>query len=100
MAKVTVKFIVKANSKKAYLVGNQANLGNWDPAKAVELTKEDGVFSLSKQFDENANVEFKVLASKTFAAVEKGENGEEIANRTFTATKGLKVNVYVANFAK
>ena len=100
MAKVTVKFVVKANTKKAYIVGNQANLGAWDPSKAVALTLEDGVFTASKQFEANDFVEFKVLAAKTFDAVEKGVNGEEIANRTFTATKGLKVEASVANFAK
>ncbi|MBR4496827.1 MAG: hypothetical protein IKP12_06835 [Acholeplasmatales bacterium] len=100
MAKVTVKFVVKANAKKAYIVGSSENLGAWNPANAVALTKEDGVFTLSKQFDADAYVEFKVLAGKTFDAVEKGVYGEEVANRTFTATKGLKVEAQVANFAK
>ena len=100
MAKVTVKFVVKANTKKAYLVGSSSNLGAWDSAKAVALTLEDGVFTASKQFDANDYVEFKVLAAKTFDAVEKGVYGEEVANRTFTATKGLKVEAEVANFAK
>ena len=100
MAKVTVKFVVKANAKKAYIVGNTENLGAWDAKNAVALTKEDGVFTLSKQFDADSNVEFKVLAGKTFDAVEKGVYGEELANRTFTATKGLKVEACVANFAK
>ena len=44
MAKVTVKFVVKANAKKAYVVGSTDNLGAWNPAKAVELKLEDGVF--------------------------------------------------------
>ena len=100
MAKVTVKFVVKANAKKAYVVGNTENLGAWDAAKAVALTKENDVFTLSKQFDADANVEFKVLAGKTYDAVEKGVYGEEVANRTFTATKGLSVEAEVANFAK
>ena len=100
MAKVTVKFVVKANANKAYVVGSTDNLGAWNPAKAVELKLEDGVFQASKQFDENADVEFKVLAAKSFDAVEKGVYGEEVANRTFKASKGLKVEAEVANFAK
>ncbi len=100
MAKVTVKFVVKANVKKAYIVGSTDNLGAWNPAKALALTLEDGVFTASKQFDAGANVEFKVLAGKTFDAVEKGVYGEEVANRTFTATKGLKVEAEVVNFSK
>ena len=100
MAKVTVKFVVKANSERAYLVGSTDNLGAWNASKAVLLTQENGVFTTSKQFEANANVEFKVLAAKSFDAVEKGAYGEEVANRTFTATKGLTVEVEVANFAK
>ena len=100
MAKVTVKFVVKANVEKAYIVGSSDNLGAWNPAKAVALTKEDGVFTASKQFDADATVEFKVLASKSFDAVEKGAYGEEVANRVFTAKKGLKVEAEVSNFAK
>ncbi len=100
MAKVTVKFVVKANVEKAYIVGNTSNLGEWNPKKAVLLNKEDGVFTTSKQFEENTNVEFKVLADKTFEAVEKGVYGEELENRTFTATKGLKVEAEILSFAK
>ena len=100
MAKVTVKFVVKANSEKAFIVGSTDNLGAWNAAKAVALTQENGVFTASKQFEANANVEFKVLAAKSFDAVEKGVYGEEVANRTFTATKGLKIEAEVVNFAK
>ena len=95
MAQVTVKFAVKANSDKAYMVGSTDNLGAWDPKKAVEV--KDG--QLSKKFDEGQVVEFKVLKKKTWDAVEKGSYGEEVCNHTFVASKGLVVEVEVNNFA-
>lgn len=95
MAQVTVKFNVKSNAK-VYICGSTDNLGAWDAKKAVEV--KDG--ALSKKFEEGTVVEFKVLAKKCWCAVEKGANGEELANRTFKATKGLVVDVDAYNFAK
>lgn len=100
MAKVTVKFVVKANTKTAYLCGSTENLGSWDAKGAVALTKADGVFAVSKQFEANSTVEFKVLGGKTWDKVEKGNWGEDVANHSFVATKGLTVEVEVPNFAK
>ena len=45
-------------------------------------------------------VEFKVLAGKTWDAVEKGDTGYELENHSFIAAKGLVVEVEVVNFAK
>ncbi len=96
MAKVIVKIQVNSNSKKLYVCGNTANLGEWDPKKAVLV--EDGL--VSKQFEVGSIVEFKVLAGKTWTKVEKGEFGEEVCNHSFVATKGLVVNVDSYNFNK
>ncbi len=96
MAMVTVKFVVKANSEKLYICGSTDNLGAWNAKKAVEL-KEGTV---SKKFEEGTNVEFKVLACKDWACVEKGCNGEELENHSFVAAKGQVVEVCVCNFAK
>ena len=95
MAKVTVKFVVKTNAKAAYVCGSTENLGSWDAKKAVALTNTDGVFSVSKQFEAGSTVEFKVLAGKTWDKVEKGNWGEEVANRSFVAAKGLTVEAEV-----
>lgn len=100
-AQVTVTIKVEANAEKVFVVGNTANLGAWDAKKAVELKAvEAGKFEVSKKFDADAVVEFKVLAAKNWDAVEKGIWGEDLANHTFTATKGLVVEAGVSNFAK
>ena len=100
-AQVTVTIKVAANVEKVYVVGNTANLGAWDAKKAVELkATEAGKFEVSKKFDANSTVEFKVLSAKDWEAVEKGMWGEDLANHTFTATKGLAVEVGVSNFGK
>jgi len=90
-AQVTVKITVNANADKVYVVGNTENLGAWDAKNAVALKAVDGKFEVSKKFDANAVVEFKVLAAKDWEAVE---------NHTFTATKGLVVEIGVDHFAK
>ena len=99
-AQVTAKITVNANADKVYVVGNTENLGSWDAKKAVALKAVDGKFEVSKKFDANAVVEFKVLAAKDWEAVEKGIWNEDLENHTFTATKGLVVEIGVDHFAK
>ena len=96
MANVTVKIKVASSAKKTYVVGSTKNLGEWDPKKAVEVV--DGV--VSKQFPAGDVVEFKVLSAKNWANVEKGANGEEVANHSFVANKGLVVEVAIDKFNK
>lgn len=101
MANTKVEFIVKAPLKdEVYLVGNIKTLGEWDPEKGVKLTycEECGCYQASKLLPIDTNVEFKVVAGKTWDAVEKGTWGEEVANHAFVVTKGTKVEVEVYNF--
>ncbi len=103
MANVKVGFkVVAKNASKLYLVGSTQNLGEWNPAKAIELEYCDKcqTFSTSKLFKEGETVEFKVLKDKSYDAVEKGWQGEEITNHTFVASKGLVVEFEVFNFAE
>jgi hypothetical protein len=99
-AQVTVKITVNANADKVYVVGNTENLGAWDAKNAVALKAVDGKFEVSKKFDANAVVEFKVLAAKDWEAVEKGIWNEDLENHTSTAIKGLVVEIGVDHFAK
>ena len=95
MAQVTVSIKVNSNAKEVYIVGSTKNLGAWD-AKAAVLAK-DGV--VSKRFEEGTKVEFKVLAAKSWDAVEKGVNGEELENHAFVATNDVKqFEINVANY--
>ncbi len=101
MANVKVEFkVVAHNANKLFLTGSSNNLGAWNPDKAVECDFCDkcGKFSASKMFKEGEVVEFKVLKDRTFDAVEKGAWGEEVANHSFVASKGLVVELEVLNF--
>lgn len=95
MAQAKVTINVKANAETLYIVGSTKNLGNWDAKNAVAL--KDG--SVTKMFEEGTKVEFKVLSAKTWDAVEKGVNGEELENHSFVASKEVKsFTVTVDNF--
>lgn len=101
MANTKIEFLVSAPVKdELYLVGNIPALGEWNAAKGVKLTycAECGRYTASKLLPADANVEFKVLAGKTWDAVEKGAWGEDVANHAFVAAKGTKVEVEVLNF--
>ena len=101
MANTKIEFLVKSPLKdELYLVGNVKALGEWDASKGVLLTycAECGRYTASKMLPADTNVEFKVLAGKTWDAVEKGTWGEDVANHAFVATKGTKVEVEVLNF--
>lgn len=97
--KVSIKVVAKA--EKLYIVGSTKNLGEWNPKKAVELEYCDkcNAFYTEKLLPAGEVVEFKVLNGKDWANVEKGTYGEEVANHSFTAQKGLEVVVEVNNFA-
>ena len=97
--KVSVKISVTSCANELYIVGNTKNLSAWNADKAVKLTKKGNKFSKSISFDANEVVEFKVLASNTWACVEKGAFGEEVENHVFTAAKDLVVELEVNNFA-
>lgn len=99
-AQVTVKISVTANAEKVFVVGSTENLGAWNAKDAIALKAVDGKFEVSKKFDADAVVEFKVLAAKDWEAVEKGIWNEDLENHTFTATKGLVVEVGVDHFGK
>lgn len=101
MANTKVEFLVKAPIKdEVYIVGSIKALGEWDPAKAVKLSycTECGQYQASKLLPLDTNIEFKVIAGKTWDYVEKGTWGEDVANHAFVARKGTKVEVEVFNF--
>ena len=102
MARVKVEFkVVAKGASELYLVGSSDNIGNWNEKKAVKFDYCDKCekFTTSKLFEEGEAVEFKVLKAKNFDAVEKGYQGEEIANHSFVASKGLVIEFEVFNFA-
>ena len=102
MANTKVSIKVVSNASKLYIVGSTKNLGEWDAKKAVSLEycEKCGAFFTDKLLPAGEVVEFKVLTAKNWANVEKGAYGEEVANHSFVASKGLEVVVEVNNFAK
>lgn len=95
---VTVKFVVESKvAGDLYIVGSTKNLGAWVVSKAAAL-KADGMYTVSKKFNEGEEVEFKVVKDKTFDQVELGMFNEEIVNHSFVASKGLVVELVVYNF--
>lgn len=103
MANTKIQFLVKANNvstNELYLVGNIKALGEWNAEKAVTLTycAECGYFTVAKMIPAGETVEFKVLAAKTWDAVEKGIWCEDVMNHSFVAAKGVKVEIEIANF--
>ena len=70
-----------------------------DEGKDVFFHYSAIIFDGYKTAEAGEAVEFKVLAAKSFDAVEKGAYGEELQNHSFVASKGLTVEVEVVNFA-
>lgn len=102
MANTKIQFLVEANvsTEELYLVGNINQLGGWDLKKAVKLTlcPECGKYTVSKMIPAGAEVEFKIVKDLNWESVEKGSWNEDITNHTFTASKGLKVEIVCHNF--
>lgn len=98
--KVEFKVSVSQDVEHVYVVGSVKALGEWDATKAVELEKceECGKFTVSKLLPVGETVEFKVLSSKTWDAVEKGNFGEDVENHSLIVEPKLTVEVTVAKF--
>ncbi|MBR6072256.1 MAG: hypothetical protein IKP77_05425 [Acholeplasmatales bacterium] len=102
MSSVKVEFRINTKStNEVYIVGSVPQLGSWDVKKAIKLEKNDaGIFTVSKLLATGQLVEFKVLADKDWARVEKGVYNEEIQNHIIAPEKGLIVELDVARFNK
>lgn len=100
--KVEFKVAVNTSCEEVYLVGSVSVLGEWNPKKAVKLEycEECKKYTVSKMLPAGETVEFKVLAAKSWDAVEKGANGEEVENHVIVPAKGLSVEVEVESFSK
>lgn len=96
-----IKFSVttKNATEEVYLVGNTNSLGAWDVKNAVKMTKvNDNTFTLTKRFNVNENVEYKVVATTNWENVEKGIFTEDVENHHFVAEKGHFEDIYVHSF--
>ncbi len=103
MANTKVEIVVKTvASKEVYIVGSTPSLGAWTPEKAVKLeySEEDHAFHIAKLLPLGVMVQFKVLADKSWEAVEKGWYEEEVENHILTPQKDLVVTVEIPRFSK
>jgi predicted alpha/beta superfamily hydrolase len=82
-----------------YVVGNQSQVGGWDPG-AVPLYKAlNGRHAITLSFAPGTSLEYK-LTRGSWDKVEKGPEGEEIDNRTHTTGSGFeRTFVTVAKWA-
>ncbi len=81
-----------------YVTGNVSELGLWDPKKALKLDKVyDNFYKIDLDLP-TCNLEFKVVAAKTFDSVEKGIWKEEIANHKYYLDTDLVIEDIVHNF--
>ena len=98
-----VEFVISTVNpvEEIYIVGSHAKLGEWDVTKAIKLeyNESKNAFCAIKMLPAGSEVEYKILAAKSWNNVEKGIFGEELPNRVFTAVKGTKVEIVVSNFA-
>jgi len=83
---------------KIYLAGD---INDWNPGDVNNVLQkhEDGFWEITTDsFPDGMTIEFKFTRGD-WSTVEKGPNGEEIANRSFTFGNGETVEVTIANWA-
>lgn len=100
---VTIEWVVRVPEKTPpdatlYIIGSAAELGAWQPPGSPLARRSDGRFTARVKLPRGLTVEYKVTKG-SWDGVEKGPNGEEIANRTFRADKDSTVDIEVASWA-
>jgi predicted alpha/beta superfamily hydrolase len=79
-----------------YVVGNQSQIGGWDPG-AVSLHKVvNDRYAITLPFAPGTSLEYKVTRG-SWATVEKGPEGEEIDNHTFKKGSGYERTFIIVN---
>jgi predicted alpha/beta superfamily hydrolase len=99
-ADVTFLVTVPADTPAGSKVHIAGNFQGWDPGSAAhELTRQaDGRYAITLSFDIGASLAYK-LTRGSWDFVEKGPNGEEIADRTLTVEATGVEELTVARWA-
>lgn len=95
---VTVKYKVMVRGNKTDTLYLLSNYTNWDIREADVFTKENDIFTLTKKYPKNYDLEFKVSYSKSWDGVEKGMFGEEIVNHHYVLDNDKTIEDIVYNF--
>lgn len=77
------------------------DINGWNPGDVNNVLQknEDGLWEITKDdFPDGITIEFKFTRGD-WSTVEKGANGEEIPNRTFTFGNGETVEITIENWA-
>lgn len=82
-----------------WLAGERVELGDWIPAHGLRLDPQgDGVWAAPVALPAGLRVEFKITRG-SWATVEKGAGGEELANRALVPADGEVIELTVARWA-
>jgi predicted alpha/beta superfamily hydrolase len=79
------------------LAGNLPVLGEWSPDGIRFARRKDGTYACRVKVPAGSLLEFKITLG-TWETVEKGKNGEELANRKWTAVEDVQIPVLVARW--
>ena len=96
--RVTFYVTTKHPAEQMYLCGELRNAGLWIAKSATKMRLTDKGWCAVKMLPVGASFEYKFLRDADWSAVEKGIWGEEVANRTIVAQKGLVVVDEVPNW--
>lgn len=99
-ANITFRVQVPASTPIADTVYIAGSFQGWNPASAPHaLTRQlDGTYQITLSLPSGTPIQFKFTRG-SWATVEKGPSGEEVANRTYTPAADATVNLTVARWA-
>lgn len=97
---ITFRVTVPTSTPVGQTVYITGSFQGWDPGGAAyALTRQsDGTHQITLNLPAGTQIQYKFTRG-SWATVEKGASGEEIANRTYTPQTAGTVNLTVANWA-
>ena len=97
--KLHPEFLLDDKYTEIYLVGNTAELGEWNPENAlIAKRRKNGSFSRTKFFPVGTEIEFKCLLAKSYAKVEQNQYFCDIQNRKVVCNEGQTIDFIIENF--
>ena len=100
---VTIEWVVQVpkdtpKDSALFVIGSPAELGAWNPPGHALVRRADGAFTARARFKPGVTVEYKITRG-SWETVEKGPNGEEIANRVLKVEKDAVIEIEIASWA-
>jgi predicted alpha/beta superfamily hydrolase len=82
-----------------YIAGNQRVAGNWEPDVVKLVRLDDERWHIKLELPKGGTLEYKFTLG-SWSQVEKGANGEEIANRTEVLDSDKQIEATIKSWAK